>query len=118
MIVARTGSVALSRSYIVTLRFLVSTPTARPVLQTCVPLVLGLTESDAFLDRVVGGDCQLHLRRKTFGELDALPVPCDSAVQAVAAVLLLIVGDISTETGLRASRQVEHGSQVLEVQVL
>ena len=117
MIVARTGSVALSKSYIITLRFLVSTPTARPVLQTCVPVVLRLTESDAFLKRVGGGDCQLHLRRKTFGELDALPVPCDSAVQAVAAVLLLI-GDISAETGLRASRQVEHGSKVLEVQVL
>ena len=114
MIVARTGSVALSRSYIVTLRFLVSTPTARPVLQTCVPLVLGLTESDAFLDRVVGGDCQLHLRRKTFGELDALPVPCDSAVQAVAAVLLLVVV-VSTETDLRACRQVEHWLQVHKV---
>ena len=99
MIVARTGSVTLSRSYIVTLRFLVPTPTARPVVQACIPLVLRLTESDAFLKRVGGGDCQLHLRGKTFGELGAIPAPCDSAVQAVAAVLLLVVV-VCTETHL------------------
>ena len=99
MIVARTGSVALSRSYIISLRFLVSTPTARPVVQACVPVVLRLTESDAIPKRVGGGDCQVHLRRKTLGELDAIPVPCDSAVQTVAAVLLLVVV-VSTETML------------------
>ena len=107
MSVARTGSVTLSRSYIVTLRFLVSTPTARPVVQACIPVVLRLTESDAFLERVGGGDCQVHLRRKTFGELGAISVPCDSAVQAMAAVLLLIVV-VCTETDLRTCRQVEH----------
>ena len=99
MIVARTGSVALSRSYILALRFFVATPTARPVLQACVPVVLRLTEGDAFLERVGGGDCQLHLRRKTFGELGAISVPCDSAVQTVAAVLLLLVV-VCTETQL------------------
>ena len=114
MIVARTGSVTLSRSYIVALRFLVSAPTARPVLQTCVTVVLRLTESDAFLERVGGRDCQVHLRRKTFGELSAISDPCDSAVQAVAAVLLLIVV-VCTETLLGTCRQVEHCLQVHEV---
>ena len=117
MQVARAGSDALSRSYIATLGFLVSTPTAGPALHACVPVVVGLAETDALFERVGGGDSQVHLRRKTLRELDAIPVPGDEDIQAVAAVLLLI-GDISTETGLRASRQVEHGSQVLEVQVL
>ena len=114
MIVARTGSVALSRSYIISLRFLVSTPTARPVVQARVPVVLRFTESDAFLERVGGGDCQLHLRRKTLRELGAMSVPCDSAVQAVAAVLLLVVV-VSTETMLGSCRQVEHCLQVHKV---
>ena len=99
MIVARTGNVTLSRSHITTLRFLVPTPTARPVVQACVPVVLGFTESDAFLERVGGGVGQLHLSRKTFGELDAIPAPCDSTVQAMAAVLLL-VEVVCTETQL------------------
>ena len=116
MQVAWAGSDALPRSYIVTLRFLVSTPTAGPALHACVPVVVGLAETDALFDSVGGGDCQVHLGRKTLRELDAIPVPGDEDIQAVAAVLLLI-GNISAETGLRASRQVEHGSQVLEVHV-
>ena len=118
MQVAWAGSDALPRSYIVTLGFLVSTPTAGPALHACVPVVVGLAETDALFDSVGGGDSQVHLGRKTLRELDAIPVPGDEDIQAVAAVLLLIVGDISAETWLRASRQVEHGSQVLEVQVL
>ena len=80
-------------------------------------MVVGLAETDALFESVGGGDSQVHLGRKTLRELDAIPVPGDEDIQAVAAVLLP-VRVVTAETWLRASRQVEHGSQVLEVQVL
>ena len=73
-----------------------------------------MAETDALFERVGGGDSQVHLRRKTLRELDAIPVPGDEDIQAVAAVLLP-VRVVPAETGLRSRGQVERSCEVLEV---
>ena len=55
----------------------------------------------------------LFTRGSIRGELDAISTPVDE-FETVAAVLLL-VGVVPTEAGLRAGREVEHPSKVLEV---
>ena len=76
-------------------RPLVSAPAARSVLHSGVSVLLELAEADARLLSVGRDDC-VHTGEKTPGELNAIPVPVDECVQAVAAVRLP-VGAVSAE---------------------
>ena len=86
-------------------RPLVSAPAACPVLQAGISELLKLAKSDALLSSVVRAD-GVQAREKTPRELNAIPVPVDESVQAVATVLLP-VGAVSTETFLFSRREVE-----------
>ena len=85
--VARTRNVAFSFFYVAVGRPVVPAPAARPVLQPGVFEVLKLAEGDTLLPRV-GRDDRVHPREQISREVDAIPVPADQQVQAVAAVLL------------------------------
>ena len=111
--VARTRNVAFSFSDVAVRRPLVPAPAARPVLQSGVFEVLELAEADTLLPRV-GRDDGVQPREEISREVDAIPVPADQQVQAVAAVLLP-VRVVPAETGLRARGQVERSCEVFEV---
>ena len=110
--VPRARCVALSWPQVAQGRCHVSAPASCSVLHAGIAVVPGVAGVHAVLPCVQRGTT-LFTRGSIRGELDAISTPVD-AFETVATVSLL-VGVVSTEAGLRAGREVEHPSEVLEV---
>ena len=110
--VAGARCVAFSWPQVAQRRCHVPAPAGRPVLHTGIDVLRRIAGVHAVLPCVQRG-AGLFTQGSIRGELDAISTPVDE-FETVAAVLLL-VGVVSTEAGLRAGSEVEHPSKVLEV---